>query len=266
MSIPTYYPTDLTDSQWNLLETLLPQTKSGTQKGGRPAANRRQMVNGILYLNKTGCQWRMLPLTYGHWRTVYGYFKKWSETGVWKAVMDALRKKERVHQGHAEEPSAGSIDSQSVKAATQSESRGYDGGKKVNGRKRHILVDTLGLIIAIVVTPANYGEREGLKDLLCAYLSTGFHRLRKIWVDSGYSGKPLDNWVKSLKQTHKIYLDVGESKQGRFEVVKKRWVVERTFSWIYNCRRHSKDYERLTRNSESMIQITMISLLLKRLA
>ena len=141
-----------------------------------------------------------------------------------------------------------------------------DGGKKVNGRKRHILVDTLGLIIMVVVTVANYGEREGLKDLLKGYLLNSFHRLRLLWVDSGYSGNPLDIWVKSLKKTHKIRVEVGESKQGKFEVVKKRWVVERTFSWIYNYRRHSKDYERLTRNSESMIQISMISLLLNRLA
>jgi len=265
MSTATHYPTDLTDSQWNLLEPLLPKPKNGGKKGGRPSSDLRQIINALLYLNRTGCQWRMLPNNYACWRTIYGYFKKWSENGVWKNIMDNLRMRERVRQGHQEEPSACSIDSQSVKCSIQHEDRGYDGGKKINGRKRHILVDTLGLIIAVVVTAANYGEREGLKDLLRCYLLKGFYRLKLIWVDNGYSGKPLDTWVQSLKKTHKIKLDVGESIHGKFEVVKKRWVVERTFSWIYNYRRHSKDYERLTRNSESMIQISMIALLLNRL-
>jgi putative transposase len=266
MNTSTHYPTDLTDSQWALLKPLLPPIKSGTSKGGRPASDRRQVINGLLYLNRTSCQWRMIPPSFGEWRTIYGYFKRWSEDATWKNIMDTLRKEVRKQEGHDEEPSACSVDSQTVKASIQSEDKGYDGGKKINGRKRHILVDTLGLIITVVVTAANYGEREGLKDLLSGYMKNGFNRLRKIWVDNGYFGEPLDTWVKNIKQTHKIVLEVGESKHGQFEVEKKRWVVERTFSWLFNNRRHSKDYERLTRNSESMINISMIHLLLKRLA
>ena len=260
------YPTDVTDAQYELIRSLLPPPKSGPGKKGRPVCDRRKVINGILYVNTTGCQWRMLPREFGHWNTVYGYFRRWSKDHTWKRIMNCLRKMERTRHGRKANPSAGSIDSQSVKSALQGQDVGIDGGKKVKGRKRHILVDTLGLILTVIVTPANEGERSGLKRLLLDYFSDGVNRLRKIWVDGGYSGTAIAEWVKNLKKTWRIVLDVSEKDGKGFHVVKKRWVVERTFAWIYNFRRHAKDYETLTRNSEAMIQISMISILLRRIA
>ncbi len=266
MKPPETYPTDLTDSQYKLISSFLPQAKSGPGKKGRPDCDLRTVINGILYVNKTGCQRRMLPGDFGHRNTVCGYFRRWSEDKTWKKVMDILRKKVRKRQGRKENPSAGSIDSQSVKSALQGTETGIDGGKKIKGRKRHILVDTLGLILSVIVTPANEGEREGLKRLLSDYLSTGINRLSKIWVDGGYSGSAIYERVKNLKKTWRIELEVTEKKGKGFNVVKKRRVAERTFAWIFNFRRNSEDYETLTKNSESMIQIAMISILLRRIA
>ena len=181
--------------------------------------------------------------------------------------MEKLRQGERRLQGRQPEPSAGSVDSQSIKTATQPEDVGYDGNKKVKGRKRHILVDTLGLIIAVVVTDARTDDRLGLVELLSEYFADGVKRLRKLWVDGAYPAQWLDDWVSGLKQTHKIDLESTLNKEGKgFEVVPWRWAVERTFAWLLNDRRHSRDYERLTANSAAMIQISMIRLLLNRLA
>ena len=150
--------------------------------------------------------------------------------------------------------------------ATQRGTKGYDGGKKVNGRKRHLLVDTLGLILGVCVTAADRGDRDGLMRLLTAYFSAGVQRLRKLWVDGGYAGEELKAWVGALKKTHTIDLEVVERKGKGFQLLPRRWVVERTFAWLFHYRRHSKDYEVLTRNSEALIQIAMIHLLVKRLA
>jgi len=180
--------------------------------------------------------------------------------------MDILRKRERKRQGRKENPSAGSADSQSVRTALQGKETGIDGGKKVKGRKRHIPVDTPGLILSVIATPANEGDRDGLKRLPGDYFSKGINRLRKIWVDGGYSGSSVYEWVKNLKKTWRIDLELSEKEGKGFNVVKKRWAVERTFAWIFNFRRNSKDYETLTKNSEAMIQISMISILLRRLA
>ena len=266
MSATTRYSTDLTDSQWEILQELLPKAKSGSGKPGRPTVDVRQAVNGILYLNKTGCQWRLLPKEFGNWNTIYYYFKKWRESDIWSNVMGELNRRERERQGKNPEPSAGCVDSQSVKTVTQGKEVGYDGGKKVDGRKRHILVDTLGLILVVLVTAANFSERKGLQALLLDYFSEGIRRLRKIWVDGGYSGIPLKEWVKKLKKTLRISLEVVEKQGKGFNLVKRRWVVERTFAWLNNFRRNSKDYEVLTCNSEAMLQISMIAILLRRLA
>ncbi len=169
-------------------------------------------------------------------------------------------------KGREKEPFAGCLDSQSVKTATQGESTGYDGNKKIKGGKRHVLVDTSGLIIVVVVTAAAEDDWLGLRTLLQRYFSKGLRRLRKLWVDGGYTGSELKQWVAGLKKIHKIVLKVIECLGDGFQVVKRRWVVERTFACLFNYWRHSKDYEVLTRNRESMIQISTIYILVQRLA
>jgi putative transposase len=267
MSADYDYPTDLTDGQWELLQPVLPERTWRSGGPGRPPCDMRRMLNGILYLNKTGCQWRLVPKEFGHWSTIYSYFKRWRRDGVWAHVMEVLRQEERRYLGRPPEPSAGSIDSQSIKTATQSEDIGFDGNKKIKGRKRHILVDTLGLIIAVVVTSADTDDRLGLVELLSQYFADGVKRLRKIWVDGAYPAEWLEEWVRGLKQTHKIDLEATTNKAAKgFHVIPWRWAVERTFAWLLNDRRHSRDYERLTANSAAMIQISMIRLLLNRWA
>jgi putative transposase len=266
MSTYCHYPTDVSEAQWELLQPLLPQPTWRPGGPGRKPLDLRRVVNGIFYVNKTGCQWRMIPKDLGNAHTIYGYFRRWRLAGLWERLMATLRQWERQCQGRLAEPSAGCVDSQSIKVATQGHDVGFDGHKKVKGRKRHILIDTLGLIVAVVVTAANIDDRHGLVALLSRYFASGVKRLRKIWVDGGYEAQWLRDWVRGLKQTHKIDLEVVEHTGKGFEVIKQRWKVERTLAWLLNDRRHSKDYERLTASSEAMIQISMIRLLLKRLA
>lgn len=266
MSTPRYYPTDLTEAQWTLLVALLPARKWRPGGPGRPPCDVRRVLNGLLYLLKTGCQWRMLPREFGKWNTVYADFTRWRRAGVWAHLMETLRQWERCRLGRQPEPSAGSVDSQSIKTATQGSAVGFDGGKKIKGRKRHLLVDTLGLIITVVVTAANTEDRLGLVMLLTRYCAGGVKRLRKLWVDGGYRAQWLALWVGDLKRTHKIALEVTDNAGPGFQVIPWRWVVERTFAWLLNDRRHSRDYERLTVNSEAMIHLSMIRLLLNRLA
>lgn len=266
MSTACDYPTDVSDEQWEILQLLLPKPKWHPGGPGRKPLELRCVLNGIFYVNKTGCQWRMMPKELGNGHTIYGYFRRWRREGVWERLMTTLRHWERQGEGRFPEPSACCADSQSIKTATQGTDVGFDGNKKVKGRKRHILIDTLGLIVAVVVTAANTDDRQGLVALLKRYFASGVTRLRKIWVDGGYEAQWLRDWVRGLKQTHKIDLEVVEHTGKGFQVVKQRWKVERTLAWLLNDRRHSRDYEVLTASSEAMIHISMIRLLLKRLA
>ena len=224
---PDYgYSTELTDDQWELLQPLLPERTWQPGGPGRPPCDVRRIVNGILYVNKTGCQWRLVPREFGHWSTIYGYFKRWRQDGVWAHVMETLRPWERRHLGRNPEPSAGSLDSQSIKTATPSEDIGIDGHKKSKGRQRHILVDTLGLIMAVVVTSADTDDRPGRVEWRSQYVAEGVKRLRNIWVDGAYPAEWLEEWVRGLKQTHKIDLEATTHTEGKgFQVLPWRWAV-----------------------------------------
>jgi len=225
----------------------------------------RRVLDGVFYVNKTGCQGRMMPTNIGNAHTIYGYFRRWRREGGWARVMETLRQWERQSQGRLPEPSACCADSQSIKTATQHEDVGFDGNKKIKGRRRHIMIETLGLIVAVVVTAAHTDDRLGLVLLLQRYFASGVKRLRKLWVEGGYQAQWLSDSVRSRTQTHKMEREVVEHTGKGFQVVKHRWKVERTLAWILNDRRHRRDYERLTGSSEAMIQISMIRLLLKRL-
>jgi putative transposase len=254
------YPSDLTDSQWNLIRDLIPPPKLG----GRPRTlDMRMVVNAIFYIVKTGAQWRMLPKEYPKWKSVYHYFRLWRNEGTWQRIHDNLRAKVRQRAGRHKHPTAGSLDSQSVKTTAVPGVRGYDAGKQINGRKRHILVDTLGLLLAILVTPASVQDRDGAR-LLLTHLGGFCKKLRLIWVDGAYRGQLLE-WVAQHCRFRLQPVLRSDDHKG-FVVLPRRWVSERTFAWLGHYRRMSKDYEVQTSSSEAMIYIAMIQVMLHRLA
>ena len=257
-----WYNTDLNDTQWDLIKTMIPKE----QKRGRPLEHsRRSIVNAILYIVLAGCAWRLLPNDFVPWQTVYGYFRKWRKAGIWKVIHDELRTAVRRKATKKPSPTAAIMDSQSVKIADQAGERGYDAGKNVSGRKRHILVDTLGMILGMMITPASVQDRDGARSLLPPVVHS-FGRMKIIWADAGYSGELID-WVKQLRPFGKLHLEVVKRPEQRkgFHVVRKRWIVERTLGWFMKCRRLVRDYEQKMDNSECMIQICMIGLMLRRL-
>jgi putative transposase len=253
------YPTDLSDVEWQRIQPYLPAPKSG----GRPRVHTlREILNAIFYIVRSGCTWRMLPHDLPPWKTVYHYFRLWRKDGTWERINSALRVEVRVAAGREPEPSAAVIDSQSVKTTETPGVRGYDAGKKVNGRKRHLLVDTLGLVLMVVVHAANIQDRDGAR-LLLEKARGRFPRLRLIWADGGYTGKLVD-WVKTLCLWVLEIVKRSDDVKG-FQVLPHRWVVERTFGWLGRYRRLSKDYEGLPESSEAMIYIAMIHLMVRRL-
>jgi putative transposase len=283
------YPSDLSDAEWSLLEPHLP----GPKRRGRPRLHSpREVLDAVFYVLKTGCQWRMLPKDFPPWQTVFHYFRRWRLDGVWERMNRALRRSLRKRLGREPEPSAGIVDAQSVKTTgVGGEQRGFDGGKKVRGRKRHILVDTEGLVVEAQVHSAKVPDQDGIRRLL-GPARDRLPRLSHLWVDAGYRGRgkewaeeALSVEVEVVNRTPKpppekvlrIWarewfregrrMDFGKlPKRPAFERLPRRWVAERTFVWISHNRRMSKDYERLCSAGEALVYAAMIRLMVRRLA
>ena len=260
MKIATY-DTDLTPDQWQLLKRFLPAAK----KRGRPRTALRAVLNACLYLVKTGAQWRLLPQNFPPWQTVYHHFRQWSRTGLWARLNDRLRVKARHAAGKKSQPTAASLDSQTVRASAHGGEVGYDAAKKTKGRKRFLLVDTLGLLLGARVLPANCPERKGGRTVLQPALPH-YPALRKLWVDGGFTGPEFAGWVKTQHATLEVEVVKRNADLKGFTLLPKRWVVERSFGWLMHCRRLVRDHEQTTASATAWIHLAFIRLMLRRLA
>lgn len=263
---PRRYPSDTTDAQWVLIDPLLPDPVWAAGRGGRPEEHcRRAIVDAIFYVVDNGIKWRALPGDFPPWSTVYNFFADWQAAGITADLLDTLRGRVRVAEGRAATPTAAVIDSQSVKAAETvwRTSRGFDAGKKINGTKRHIAVDTLGLLICVLVTAANIQDRDGARPLL-QKLTQACQRIRLVWADGGYAGKLVDWARETLRLTVQIVKRTDD--MTGFVVLPRRWVVERSLAWITRHRRCARDYEGLPAHHEAMVCWAMIRIMSQRLA
>ena len=249
------YPSNLTDNQYETILGIICDTRKRRR-------SLKEIFDAIFYLLKTGCQWRQLPGDFPAWQSVYYYFRKWSRDGTFKKLHDYLRGLLRRRAGKETSPSVGVIDSQSVRGTYRGKERGIDGGKRVKGRKRHIVTDTQGLVLAVKVHPANRHDSKAAPEVI-RQLKGEFKRMKKIYADGGYRGELKDIVKNELKYALKITLRKDKSK--KFKPLPKRWVVERTFAWFESFRRLSREYEFETRYEENMIYLAMIKLMVKRL-
>lgn len=254
------YDSDLSDQEWKVIHPLIPVNLG---PGRKMELDLREVLDAILYVVRTGCQWRALPGDLPNWSSVYYHFRKWVKDSTWRAINAALCHLERKKRGRKPQPTGGAIDTQSVKTTALANERGFDGHKRIKGHKRHILTDTVGNLLEVVVHTADIADCKGA-PLLIERVAQTFPTIKKIWADGGYKG----DLFELVKETLGAVLEVVEREAGQkgFQVLPKRWVVERTFAWFEWYRRLSKDYERLIECSESMIYLASIRMMLKRIS
>jgi putative transposase len=263
---PRRYPSDTTDAEWEIIASYIPVGGTDPVKGGSPVTYpRRDIVDAIRYVDRAGGQWRALPVDFPPWSTVYHYFRDWNRDGTLNRLHNGLREQLRQVEGRRPDPTAAAVDSQSVRGAETvgAASRGYDAGKKVNGRKRHIAVDTCGWLLVVLVTGAGVQDRDAGRLLLWA-LRACFPTISLVWADGGYAGQLVDWAAAALNLTVQIIRKLAG--QVGFQVLPRRWVAERTFSWINRCRRTVRDYERLPAHHAAMVQWAMVIIMTRRLA